>query len=131
MDGVHVGDEVSGLGLLGQSAGEQLVVVQVVDDKEETLEAGVGLGEELVVVLQLSEGNIGELGEELLSGRVQFKVPSSYLIVNNRAIESIIRRLLNSLEEDLGWDVGVVADLVLVRLTDELNVAGGQGGFAA
>ena len=89
MDGVHVGDEVSGLGLLGQSAGEQLVVVQVVDDKEETLEAGVGLGEELVVVLQLSEGNIGELGEELLSGRVQFKVPSSYLIVNNRAIESI------------------------------------------
>ena len=131
MDGVHVGDEVSGLGLLGQSAGEQLVIVQVVDDKEETLEAGVGLGEELVVVLQLSEGNIGELGEELLSGRVQFKVPSSYLIVNNRAIESIIRRLLNSLEEDLGWDVGVVADLVLVRLTDELNVAGGQGGFAA
>ena len=131
MDGVHVGDEVSGLGLLGQSAGEQLVVVQVVDDEEETLEAGVGLGEKLVVVLQLSEGNIGELGEELLSGRVQFKVPSSYLIVNNRAIESIIRRLLNSLEEDLGWDVGIVADLVLVRLTDELNVAGGQGGFAA
>jgi len=87
VDGVHVGDEVSGLGLLSQSAGEQLVVVQVVDDEEETLEAGVGLGEELVVVLQLSEGDIGELGEELLSGRVQLKVPSSYFIVNNRAIE--------------------------------------------
>ena len=87
MDGVHVGDKVSGLGLLSQSAGEQLVVVQVVDDEEETLEAGVGLGEELVVVLQLSEGDIGELGEELLSGRVQLKVPSSYFIVNNRAIE--------------------------------------------
>ena len=66
MDGVHVGDKVSGLGLLGQSASEQLIVVQVVDDEEETLKASMGLGEELGIVLQLVEWNIGECREELL-----------------------------------------------------------------
>ena len=75
MDGVHVRDKVSGLGLLGQSASKKLIVIQIVDDEEETLETSVGLGEELVVILQFDERNISELGEELLSGRVQLEMP--------------------------------------------------------
>ena len=51
VDGVHVRDKVGGFGLLGQSAGEQFIVVQVVDNEEETLKAGVSLGEELDIGL--------------------------------------------------------------------------------
>ena len=51
VDGVHVRDKVCGLGLLGQSAGEQFIVVQVVNNEEETLEASVSLGEELDIGL--------------------------------------------------------------------------------
>ena len=81
VDGVHVGDKVSGFGLLGQCAGEQFVVVQIVDDKEETLEASVGLSEELDIVPQFGKRNVGKGGEELLSGRVQLEMP---LIFSNR-----------------------------------------------
>ena len=74
MNGVLVGNEICWSGHFGESAGEELVVVQVVDDEEEALEAGVGLGEELGVAHQLRDGDIGKLREELLGRRMELKV---------------------------------------------------------
>ena len=133
MNGVHVRDKVSGFGLLGQDTGEQLVIVQIVDDKEKAFEASVGLGKELDIGLELSQRNVRKFGEQFLSGRMQFKVPFKL----NKTIDAhtiFITKYRNSkliLDENLGRNLVVIADLVLVRLTNELDVTGGRSGFAA
>jgi len=72
-----------GLVCLAKARLKQLIIVQVVDDEEETLKASMGLGEELGIVPQLVERNIGECREELLSGRVQLKMPlNKYLNIS-------------------------------------------------
>jgi hypothetical protein len=75
VDRVHVRSEICRSGHFGESAGEKLVIVQVVDDEDEALETGVGLSEELGVAHQLRDGNIGKLGEELLQFGVGLKMP--------------------------------------------------------
>lgn len=75
MDGVHVGGEVGSSGHSGQGAGEKLVIVDVLDDEEETLKASVGLSQEFSVAHQFIDGDISELGEERLESRVDLEVP--------------------------------------------------------
>ena len=81
VDRVHVGSEICWSGHFGESAGEELVVVQVVDDEEKALETGVGLGEELGVAHQLRDGDIGKLGEELLQLGMGLEMPGKSQIV--------------------------------------------------
>jgi hypothetical protein len=81
VDRVHVGSEICRSGHFGESAGEELVVVQVVDDEEEALEAGVGLGEELGVAHQIRDGDIGKLREELLQLGMGLEMPAKDQII--------------------------------------------------
>lgn len=75
MDWVHVRSEISRSSHFGERASEELVIVQVVDDEEESLEASVGLSEKVGVTHQFRDGDIGELGEKLLQLRVGLEVP--------------------------------------------------------
>jgi len=80
VDGIHVGSEVGSSGHSGQSAGEKVVVVDVLNDEEETLETSVGLSEELGVAHQLADGDISEFGEQGLERRMDLEMPTNLII---------------------------------------------------
>ena len=82
MDGIHVGSKVGSSGHSGQSAGKKLVVVDVLNDEEETLKTGVGLSQEFGVAHQLADGDISELGEQGLERRMDLEVPIILLKVD-------------------------------------------------
>jgi len=82
VDGIHVGSEVGGSGHSGQSAGEEFVVVDVLNDEEETFKTSVGLSQEFGVAHQLADGDISELGEQGLERRMDLEVPIILLKVD-------------------------------------------------
>ena len=75
MNGVHVGDKLERLRLFMQDFHDELVVVQVDDQQVENI-ADVGwLEQEFLVFFQLVDGDVGQIGIQQLSARVQFKHP--------------------------------------------------------